>query len=71
MLYNSNSQGKENWRDNVFKNISTGKNEQIYIRQLLDIHDISLCSHQCERHLENSITLFYKILEKISPFLGN
>ena len=42
MLYNSNSQGSENWIDNVFKNISTGKNEQIYFRQFLDSHDFSI-----------------------------
>lgn len=41
MLYNSNPQGKENWKDNVFKNISTGKNEQLSFRQFLDSHDFS------------------------------
>ncbi len=41
MLSNSYSQGSKNWRDNVFENISTGKNEQLYFRQFLDSHDFS------------------------------
>lgn len=41
MLSNSYSQGSKNWRDNVFENISTGKNEQVYFRQFLDSHDFS------------------------------
>ena len=42
MLSNSYSQGSKNWRDNVFNNISTGKNEQIYFRQFLDSQDFSI-----------------------------
>jgi len=42
MLSNSYSQGRENWRDNVFGNISVGKNERIYFRQYLDSHDFSV-----------------------------
>jgi len=42
MLYNSNSQGRENWIDNVFKNISVGKNEGLYFRQFIDSHDFSV-----------------------------
>ena len=41
MLSNSYSEGKENWRDNVFKNISTGTNEQLYFRQFLASQDFS------------------------------
>ena len=41
MLSNSYSQGRENWKDNVFKNISVGKNEQVLFRQYLDSHDFS------------------------------
>jgi len=41
MLYNSYSQGSENWRDNVFKNISTGQNESITFGQFLDSQDFS------------------------------
>jgi integrase/recombinase XerC len=41
MLCNSYSQGKENWKDNVFKNISAAQNEQLYFRQFLDSQDFS------------------------------
>ena len=42
MLSNSYSQGRKNWRDNVFENISTGKNEQLYFGQFLDSYDFSV-----------------------------
>jgi len=41
MLYKSNSQAGENWRDNVFKNIPTVENESILFRQFLDGYDFS------------------------------
>ena len=42
MLSNSYKQGMENWRDNVFKDISTAQNEGLYFRQYLDSHDFSI-----------------------------
>lgn len=41
MLSNSYSQGRENWKDNVFENISAADNEGLYFRQFLDSHDLS------------------------------
>jgi site-specific recombinase XerD len=41
MLSNSYSQGRKNWKDNVFENISVGENEQLYFRRFLDSHDFS------------------------------
>lgn len=41
MSSNCYSQGTENWKDNVFKNITTAKNEQLYFRQFLDSQDFS------------------------------
>ena len=42
MLSNSSSQGSKNWKDNVFKNISAAKNEQVLFRQFLDNNDFSV-----------------------------
>ena len=39
MLSNSNLQGSKNWRDNVFTDISVGKNEETLFIQFLDSHD--------------------------------
>ena len=41
MSSNCYSQGTENWKDNVFKNITVGKNEQLFFRQFLDSQDFS------------------------------
>jgi len=42
MLSNSYQQGRENWIDNVFRDISTGKKEGVYFRQFLDSQDFSI-----------------------------
>ena len=42
MLSNSDSQGRKNWRDNVFENISAAENEQLYFTQFLDSQDFSV-----------------------------
>lgn len=42
MLCNSNQQGRENWIDNVFRDISTAKNEGIYFGQFIDSQDFSV-----------------------------
>ncbi len=42
MLCNSNQQGRENWIDNVFRDISTGKDEGVYFRQFIDSQDFSI-----------------------------
>lgn len=42
MLSNSNKQGMENWKDNVFKSIPVAKDEQLYFKQFLDSQDFSV-----------------------------
>ena len=67
MSSNCYSQGSKNWRDNVFENISVGKNEQIYFRQFLDSHDFSVHTVKAFIFDIRKFALYFTVVNK-EPF---
>ena len=67
MLSNSYSQGSKNWKDNVFENISTAENEQLYFRQFLDSHDFSVHTVKAMIFDLRKFALYFTVVNK-EPF---